>query len=357
VKIIIDTNILRQDFFLKSRKFEMLIDFISKTEYQIVLPEVVYKEIAALYKRTLLEKYGNLIKSYEDFKKITIIPIEQKIPKPEIDRQVEEFINNLKNRLKIKNIVPINSNHLQELVDRAINRIPPFTESKSEFRDVLIWLCLLDLAQSEKEKTIVFISANTKDFAKNESELHSALSEEAKSKGVNVQYFSSLDNFLKTKTTKIEFITKEWLEKNLNIEQLEKEIVSKIETYNTDKLSELAENKNDSFEEILSVIQCTNTWLNDFYIYEMTDGSIRIETTFESELEVEYATHEVRKDDWDMDYVFDHSKGEYEIEPVYKEKFVKKAGFECFYPIAEVEVHIIVKDSKIISTELVDWYI
>jgi len=356
VKIVIDTNILRQDFFPKSRKSEMLIDFISKTENQIVLPEVVHKEIVALYERTLSEKYGHLLKSYKDFEKITIIPIELKIPDPKIDKQVEKFISNLKNKLGIKNIVPMNNNHLPDLVNRAINRIFPFTESKSEFRDALIWLCLLDLAQSEKGKAIIFISANIKDFSDKKGKLHKRLLEEAKSKGVNVQYFQSLDSFLKTKASKIEFITKEWLVKNLNFEKLEEKLISAMEIQSIDILNKLAE-ENSSCEQISSIVQCTELWLNDFYVYEMTDMSIRIEATFESQLEIEYTTREIRENSWDMDYVFSPYKGKYKIEPVYKEKIVKKAGYDYFYPIVKFVVHIIVKNDKIVSTELVVWEI
>jgi predicted nucleic acid-binding protein len=357
MKIVLDTNILRQDFFLKSQKIEMLMDFVSKTASLIVFPEIVYKEIVALYKRTLLEKHTNFIKSYDDLKKYTVVPIEYEIPKLEVEKQVNEFVNNLKGTLKFKDIIPLNNVHLSCLVEKAVNRIHPFTEHRSEFRDALIWLCVLELAQLEKEKTVVFISANTKDFADGKGQLHPELLKESNEKEVTVQYFSSIDDFLRTKATKIDFITKEWLENNLKFEQLEKEIVSKIETYGIDRLGELAKNDQDNFEEILQVVQCVQTWVNDFYVYEMSDGTLRIEVTLESELEVEYATHEVRKDSWEMDYVFDHSKGDYDIEPVYKEKLLKKAESKCFCPIVEIEIHIIVENSEIKSVELVDWYI
>ncbi|MBU1044561.1 MAG: DUF4935 domain-containing protein [Candidatus Omnitrophica bacterium] len=356
MKIVLDTNILRQDFFLKSNKFEMLIDFISKTDYQVVFPEVVYKEIVALYKRNLLEKHANLVKSYNDFKKDTAVPVEYKIPELEIDKQESEFVNNIKNMLKVKDVVPLNNNHLPYLVEKAINRIHPFTEHRSEFRDALIWLCVLELAELEKEKTIFFISANTKDFADGTVNLHSELLKESNAKGVSVQYFSSVDAFLKTKAIKIEFITKDWIESNLNLKQLENEIVSKIEMY-ADRLDELAKDEADNFEEILQIVQCAQTWVNDFYIYEMSDGTLRIEVTLESELEVEYATHEVRKESWDMDYVFDYSTGDYDMEPVYKEKLLKKAESKCFCPIAVIEIHVIVENSKIKSVELVDCHI
>lgn len=114
---------------------------------------------------------------------------------------------------------------------------------------------------------------------------------------------------------------------------------------------------NSAFEEVLSVIQCTQFWINDFYVYEMADGSIRVEVTLESELEVEFATHDVIDTAYEMDYVYDPIEGDFDFEPVYKKKIIEEAGYEYIYPIAELELHIIIKDKKILSTELVDWYV
>ena len=89
----------------------------------------------------------------------------------------------------------------------------------------------LEHALSEDEKTVIFISANTKDFSDKDCNLHPKLIEEAKNTGVEIIYFSSLDNFLKSKASTIEFITKEWLEENIDFQELEKDAISKIEIY------------------------------------------------------------------------------------------------------------------------------
>ena len=359
MKIILDTNILRQDFFLKSRKFEMLIDFVSKTVHQIMLPQVVYDEIVSLYERAMLEKYGQLLKSKEDCEKHFLLKLDIGLPKLEIDKQIEAFKKNINNKLKInsKNIIPLNDKCLPGLVNRALKRIPPFSENKSEFRDAIIWLSCLDLALSEDEKSVIFISANTKDFSDKDCNLHPKLIEEATKIGVEIIYFTSLDDFLKSKASTIEFITKEWLEENINFDELEKVAIPKFEIYKKAKLSELANDYNNNFEEILSVIQCTNFWIIDFYVYEMSDGSTRVEVNFGAELEVEYSTREVVKTGWEMEYVFDHSEGDFDFEPVCKKKVIEEAGSGCFYPVADMELHILIRNEKIESTELVDWYV
>ena len=92
MKIVIDTSILRQDFFMNSRKFEMLRDFVSKTEHEIILPEVVYMEIVSLYERKLREKYANLIKSKNEWEEMLAEKIDASLPELDLTKQIYDFI-------------------------------------------------------------------------------------------------------------------------------------------------------------------------------------------------------------------------------------------------------------------------
>jgi hypothetical protein len=337
----------------------MLLDYLTKTEHQIVFPEVVFREILALYKRTLVEKLGSVVKSYDDLSRVLYKPVEHNKPTLAIDEQLEAFEKNLRKKLHVtdKEIIAISNSHLPDLVNRAINRIHPFSESKAEFRDALIWLTILDQACLAEDKTITFISANTKEFSGTEDTLHPKLIEEVKARGVVVEYFSSLDNFIKSKASKIEFITEKWLEENLDFEKLETDQIRILERYRTDNLAERAKEKDGNFSEISSIIQCVNSWVSDFYVYEMVDGSFRVEVKLETELEVEYATNEVIKDDWEFDYVFNPYKGDFDVEPVHKRKVLKEAGYKCFYPTAEFVIHVVLRDHVVASTEIIDWYV
>jgi predicted nucleic acid-binding protein len=359
VKIVLDTNILRQDFLLNSRKFEMLRDYLSKTDNEIIFPHVVFEETLSLFRRTLTEKYGGLIKATNEYEKALLDEIEIDLPELNIEKHLKSFRRNIETRLGLKKeyIIPLNKEHLPDIVGRAIKKSPPFFENKSEFRDALIWLACLDIADSKDEKAVILISANVKEFSGKDGKLHPMLMDEAKNRKVEVHYFSSLDDFLKTKASKIEFITEEWLKTNIDFKLIEENTIKNIELYKKDKLSEIAKDSNSAFEEILSVIQCTQFWINDFYVYEMADSSIRVEVTLESELEVEFATHDVIDTAYEMDYVYDPIEGEYDFEPVHKKKIIKEAGYDHIYPIAELEIHIIIKDKSILSLELIDWYV
>ncbi len=155
MKIILDTNILRQDFL------------------------IIFDEIISLYKRTLLEKYDKLIKFKKDFEKIMLNQSNIELPELDIENQIIAFKKNLTSKLKVakNNIVPLNP----DLVNRAMKRLGTFSRF-DEVRDSIIWLTSLEIAEYEEERAIILIIKNTKDFAEKDGNLNSNLLEEANKK-------------------------------------------------------------------------------------------------------------------------------------------------------------------------------
>ena len=52
---IIDSNIIRKDLRLNNINFEILKDYLTKTNSKLILPSLVIEEVKGLYKRLLLE--------------------------------------------------------------------------------------------------------------------------------------------------------------------------------------------------------------------------------------------------------------------------------------------------------------
>ncbi|WP_181170546.1 PIN domain-containing protein [Priestia megaterium] len=69
-------------------------------------------------------------------------------------------------------IVGYDNSILPELVNRAVNRIKPFTEGKQEFRDAVIWLSYALLAKERKLENCLLITGNTTDYCSKNKELH-----------------------------------------------------------------------------------------------------------------------------------------------------------------------------------------
>jgi len=325
MRIVIDTNIFRQDFLLKSRKFELLIDFISKTTHSIVLPQVIFDEIVALYKRELLNSIQNYYKAERNLRNKLFSSSRIPSQQYDIEREVASFTENFKKKLNFHkdSIIPHNDSHLSELVRRSINKIPPFKKSDKQFRDGLIWLSLFDVAEKFKTKSISFISNNIKDFCERENQLHSILMDECMQKQVEIQFYPTLDDFLKEHASKISYINKEWILNNIDFEKINDEFFDYINCYKEDKLIECAQKK-DEYANDVELISIVSSSISTFFVYEMSDGTLIIETDFESELEIQYVV--------DDEYFY-------------------------LYPIAEFQLHIIVEDKVVVDSEISECFI
>jgi len=359
MKIIIDTNLLRQDFLLHSRKFEMLHDFLSKSDYEIVLPRIVFDEICSLYKCKLINIYGKLVDSIKSLNKLFIESSSIDIPDLDTEKLLDNFVENMRKRifLKDKNIIPLNNKHLPFIVERAINKLPPFFDNKSEFRDALIWLATLEVASSEPRNAVIFLSSNTKEFSDNSGNLHPVLLEQANQIGVEIQYFTSIDKFLQSKASNICFITLEWLRNNIDFKALDREITLIVELNNQARLSDLAEREHAGFCEISEVVSCPNIEICDFYVYEMKDTSLRVEVQLKVELEVEYSTQDVYTLSDEHEHIYFPETEEYEFIPVKRRELTVEGECKYFYPTATIDLHLIVKDETIVSSEIVGTYL
>ena len=47
--VILDSNIFRSDILLRSKDFDILMDYLSKTDYRLIMPQVILDEIKGLY--------------------------------------------------------------------------------------------------------------------------------------------------------------------------------------------------------------------------------------------------------------------------------------------------------------------
>jgi hypothetical protein len=313
--IVLDTNILRKDFLLKSSKIEILNDFVSKTwRAAIVLPQIVYDELTELYKNELINHWNQIHKEVVSLEGLLINSKKENTFSFDIAKEIEKFQTNFVSRLKLTNqkIIPHNEKHLSELAKRAVQKKKPYNINGKGFRDCLIWLSLFDIAKKFNTDCITFISNNTKDFSDNENKLHPELYNEASEKGVRINYYTSLGDFLKKHASKIDFINKDWVFNNISIEYIEDNIKAH---WDDNAIFEIEEkiNRKDICEYI--PVEVYNTDLEDFFVYQMQNGEIKVEAYYNSEIE-------------------------YEIH-------FKTKTYEYFYFIAESEVHLTLENNKV----------
>lgn len=90
----------------------------------------------------------------------------------------DSYFKNLEKEGRI-NIVPYCNEFLPELIHRSIHRIKPFTESKQEFRDAVIWFSYAKLAEERQLENCYLISGNTTDYLDKKGEIYEELAEKS----------------------------------------------------------------------------------------------------------------------------------------------------------------------------------
>lgn len=273
--IILDTNILRSDFLLKSKHFKSLIDYSRKTGSVIVLPQLVLEELSALYEKNIRDCHKNAHSAFENLNSLLKEPIATLTHNLSYETLCKEYIWYVERKLSVHWLSKpdYKDYYLKQLVYKSINRIKPFSDKGEGFRDGIIWLTIVDyikLHGSYEEYT--FISNNTRDFSDYSGNgLHYDLLSDIKPFNSKFNYYKSLSEFLKKHASNIDFISEDWIRQNLDWEYINSQATKMVdsihyvyyESYYFKTIS--AEKENFSYEVIDAYI---NRELSDFYIVE-----------------------------------------------------------------------------------------
>ncbi len=362
--IIIDANIIRRDLKLNDKNFEIVIDYLKRTNSQLIFPSIVLDEVKGLYKRALTERYVEFKKSKEKLESTFLFAELPKIPEIDIEADSEKYIEFIHSKLGTaeKNIIPYKNEFLPELVKRAVERKKPLDGNGQQFRDGLLWLTILDYAKSIEDKRVTLISDNPKDFSeKGENKLSLDLDAEAKKLGIEIKYFKRLSDFVKEHASEIEFINKDWIEKNVDFNVIDKlfgEFLSDTQEEGVLEYTDL-----DSNEETSGYANRTdyiNSNLMEFYIYEKSDGKIllNIEVEFETEYEIEIIrTVERDTSRYDYRYITNPRTGEPDLDMVFIPDYIVDQEYDYKYnhPKFRGQFVLTIEDKKITDYELKDW--
>ena len=172
ISIVVDTNICRMgDSYCDFKKFklsakvvnlEMWIKYVRNEDIQIVIPEMVIRELKK-QRCDLYSKKKNELLSYIDnnpFPDITInFDTEQEFDYNEyFTQQIDAFFNTSK---VVVNTMPINFD-FNSILERAINKRAPFEggekQSDKGFKDAVIWESLLEYKRNNPNRKIIYYS-------------------------------------------------------------------------------------------------------------------------------------------------------------------------------------------------------
>jgi rRNA-processing protein FCF1 len=365
MNIIIDTNIFRRDLKIKDRNFDILLDYLAKTNSKIIIPQIVLEEIKGLYKRLLLERTQDFKKAYEKLKSSLVITELNEIKSIPIENEIESYLSFLKERIGFSDdkVILYKNEYLPELVNRAISRKKPLDGKGQQFRDGLLWLSMLDYANSLDDKRIIFISDNPTDFAeKNQNLLNTQLRNEAKEKGIEIVYFKTLSDFAKEHASKVDFISDEWIKDNIDNSILERIFNDIIDSVDEDEIISnlyLDLERNESLTGHINPTDYIGSNILEYYVYEMSDGTLllNLEVEFEKEYECEIERY-YERDSSRYEYRYRMtSMGDFDFEPDFIPSIEQGIDYDYKYasPVFRGKFVLQIKDSKVENYEFKDW--
>jgi hypothetical protein len=224
--VFIDTSILYDDPFWQNNYNKALLDRAKKGKLNLHLSNVVTKELHRNFQKQIDEQ----IKQLNDVlttinRKFTPEKISISIPnKDELIKKFKSFYSALVED-GIINIISFDDSYLTEIIERAVWRRKPFTESKTELKDTVIWLSYAKYVNDKQIETPYFLTTNINDFCK-------SAAKETKVLEVHDELKKDCDRIKVFKYTK-DFIS---------------EVIEKIESENKTKFKEIAKEKiNEDF--------------------------------------------------------------------------------------------------------------
>lgn len=162
MKIVLDTNILCQDYFLKSLQAQLLLENHKVINGNLCIPQVVVDETINRYKEDLQEAVEKATKTNRVLQKL--LGSDENID-IDIENKVAVMSTELMKKLNQHkvDILPYPKVSHEEIVSRDLSRKKPFQRDGKGYRDTLIWENIKSLYGWGIDD-LVFISNNPKDF-------------------------------------------------------------------------------------------------------------------------------------------------------------------------------------------------
>lgn len=182
MNIFLDTTVFNKgkDVFLNGLYNKMLLNIAKQNKFKIYISKVVLLEARRQYEAFITSHVKNVKTAVGAFNLIPgIRHISLTIPKVEdAIKKFDEYYRHLETEGTVT-IVDYSNDLLPTLVERAINRVKPFTEGKQEFRDAIIWLSYVKIAEEQELENCLFVTGNTTDYCDKHKELHLDLAKDS----------------------------------------------------------------------------------------------------------------------------------------------------------------------------------
>lgn len=306
MEIIIDTNIMFNDWALRSEDSKAFLDFVERTGSIIYIPRIVWEETRKNYRNELSNKHAAYVKAARQFGRIFVEQPELRKVEIDFDVEANNYLDWLQKQLRfdaLTNVLPY-GDFTERIANRVMAKRKPFNlQNDHEYKDTLLWETVLDVTAGRMgrwDDEVVLISNDANAFGagvtvsgkqqtKNQKAekqvgvLHPELQEDIevallRGKAQNFYYYESFAEFLAAHYTHIKGIDEETVRLYLGkeesgFEQLllkhlyarRQEFSSVIQSANPNAIIDV---------DIESIKVNEFSLIQDFYVYPFQKGEI-----------------------------------------------------------------------------------
>ncbi|EJR80269.1 PIN domain-containing protein [Bacillus cereus] len=253
-----------KDVFMNNRLSNEFFNICKQQKFKIYISTVVIAEIRRQFHTFMNAQLKNIRAGYGAINTVPrIYGPSGHLPSIEsIMNQFDLYFKNLEDEGTI-NIVNYCNDFLPELIHRSIHRIKPFTESKQEFRDAVIWFSYAKLAEEQQLENCYLISGNTTDYLDKNGEIYEELAEKSNKFILFKDMHAILNNSIMEP-----FKASNELLKSLKEKEWEPEIISNFLNQDTTK-SYVKKYLTDDAEDRLAEVVFNNIHLSDREILDI----------------------------------------------------------------------------------------
>lgn len=186
--IIIDTNFIFHDYFLKGKNIMSLCNYALRMGYEVYMPLVVFDEMVKQYKEDVEEQVKKINVINENWQRVSNgLRLVDNVASETLISKYEIELKARCHSLQINTLDYPQAKH-RNIALKDLYAQKPFRKLKDGnigYRDALIWESILEFChRAHNESEIYYISENIKDFASNErTELHEDLKKDLKKNG------------------------------------------------------------------------------------------------------------------------------------------------------------------------------
>ena len=210
MKIIIDTNILVQDFWLKGINFNLLFNKTKETGDLIYIPQLVIDETLNKYEEKLIQGKEAVVSAINTTNRITGLIVKNPFEKFNLKEELKKYKEHIYDIVDSHNIqiLPYPKTKHEKIVKKAIRKKKPFKKSGDGYRDSLIWENMKSVMPTEHklipEPEFIVLTNNTADFADKEGKLHPDLIQEIIDEGLwkdGIKLYTNLKSLIDEQIT------------------------------------------------------------------------------------------------------------------------------------------------------------